>query len=398
MNTSRVTWRTVWTIALGILAGAIATIGTVSVAVAGFALSYDAIRAVGIAAHIRESWAWLLPVSVDGAMAVATVAAVVLRHATGRTPRYPWFVVIAGAAISIVCNGLHATGTLLDNASVRFAVSSIPPIMLALSIHLLVVLVEVSYRAATAPDADTTDTPVDVVADTLAEGFDTPNGTPADGVGETPAEHPWTVPVPLHLRVPVRCATPLRDRVSAPRNPSVGTGTGTPAGRVPEPRTNGAGTLARNPLGTPGDTPATPPAPKGVGPPLTSVGTPRGTGAVKGAGTPDAKGADTPAEYPADEVLLPVLRDPARVPRDPDGTVPVKRAMRLMSVGRNRAIRLLDTAGLTPGTGSGTPDAKGADTPAGTGTAEGSDDDQERHPEPPNPTNGTPQPELIGAL
>ncbi len=154
-DTRRVTWRTVWTIALGILAGSVATIGTVAVAVAGFALSYDAIRAVGIGAHIRESWAWLLPVSVDGAMAVATVAAVVLRHATGRTPRYPWFVVIAGAGISIACNGLHATGTLLDNAAVRFAVSAIPPVMLALSIHLLVVLVEVSYRAATSRDTDT---------------------------------------------------------------------------------------------------------------------------------------------------------------------------------------------------------------------------------------------------
>jgi hypothetical protein len=145
-------WRRIWTVALGILAGAVATLGTVAVAVAGFALSYDAIRAVGIAAHIRWSWAWLLPVSVDGAMAVATVAAVVLRHVAGRTAVYPWAVVIVGALISVACNGLHATGTLLDNDAVRFAVSAIPPVMLTLSIHLLVVLVEVSYRVATRRD------------------------------------------------------------------------------------------------------------------------------------------------------------------------------------------------------------------------------------------------------
>lgn len=139
-------WNQIRTIAFGILAGVVASVGTLAVTVAGFALSYDAIRAVGIASRIRVEWAWLLPVSVDGAMAVATIAAVVLRHMTGKTAMYPWAVVIVGAAISIACNGLHAipeVGVSLHlREEVRFAVSAIPAVMLALSVHLLVTLVE----------------------------------------------------------------------------------------------------------------------------------------------------------------------------------------------------------------------------------------------------------------
>ncbi|WP_422744391.1 DUF2637 domain-containing protein [Micromonospora sp. WMMD754] len=142
-----VNWPKIRTIAFGVLAGVVASAGTIAVTVAGFALSYDAIRAVGIASRIRTEWAWLLPVSVDGAMAVATIAAVVLRRLTGKTEWYPWAVVLVGAAISIACNGLHAippagAALVIEEREVRFAVSAIPAVMLALSVHLLVTLVE----------------------------------------------------------------------------------------------------------------------------------------------------------------------------------------------------------------------------------------------------------------
>jgi hypothetical protein len=140
-------WERAVAIALGIIAGTVAAAGTLAVAVAGFTLSYDAIRAVGKAAHIRAEWAWLLPVSIDGAMAVASVAAVVLHRLTGRTAWYPWGVVVAGALISVGCNGLHSIGErgkpLELDPEVRFAVSAIPAVMLALSVHLLVLLVDV---------------------------------------------------------------------------------------------------------------------------------------------------------------------------------------------------------------------------------------------------------------
>ncbi|MEU7771208.1 DUF2637 domain-containing protein [Micromonospora taraxaci] len=149
-------WTKVRTIAFGVLAGTVASAGTLAVTVAGFALSYDAIRAVGIASHIRTEWAWLLPVSVDGAMAVATIAAVVLRRMTGQTAWYPWAVVLVGAAISIACNGLHAIPAagaklIIEQSQVRFAVSAIPAVMLALSVHLLVTLVEAASGSNVKP-------------------------------------------------------------------------------------------------------------------------------------------------------------------------------------------------------------------------------------------------------
>lgn len=130
--------------ALGVLAGVVAGVGTLAVASAGFALSFDAIRAVGQAAYIRPSMAWMLPVCVDGAMAVATVCAVVLRR-MGRRPVYPWLVVLAGAGISIAANALHAYqqgGEVPLPPHWAMAVSAVPPLLLAMSVHLLVILGE----------------------------------------------------------------------------------------------------------------------------------------------------------------------------------------------------------------------------------------------------------------
>ncbi len=186
----------------------------------------------------------------------------------------------------------------------------------------------------------------------LTEGFrspgSTPGGTPPNGSG-TAGRHPSEIGAGTPAgAVPKGSDTPWR-------NP-----TGTGGGTVTDTPRSGADTPVRNPGGTPArNGSATPPAP-----PLTSNGTPDGTG------------SDTPEEFPADAVLLPVLRDPARVSREPDGTVPVKRAMRVLGTGRDRAIRLLRKEGLL----RETPAANGSDTPRGTGSVEGSDDDQERVP------------------
>lgn len=152
---TRSSWQVFVAVSLGVLAGTVAAVGALAVTIAGFALSFDAIRAVGQAAHMRADWAWLLPVSVDGAMAVATVAAVVLHRLTGKTAWYPWTVVLVGAAISVACNGLHATGKqgqpLELAAEIRFAVSAIPAVMLAMSVHLLVVLIDVAAKRVEMP-------------------------------------------------------------------------------------------------------------------------------------------------------------------------------------------------------------------------------------------------------
>src|SRR5512139_3107002 len=130
-------------VALGGLAALIVSIGLAAVISAGFALSFDAIGTVGRASGMRADLAWLLPAAVDGAMAVGTVTAVVVRRLQ-RPTVYPWAVVLVNSAISVACNGLHAyEGTAMELPTpIAVAVSAVPAINLALSVHLLVLLVD----------------------------------------------------------------------------------------------------------------------------------------------------------------------------------------------------------------------------------------------------------------
>jgi hypothetical protein len=189
MNAPR--WSRPLAVILGILAGTIATTGTIAVAAAAFTLSFDAIRDVAIWSHIRADWAWMLPVAVDGAMATATVTAVVL-HRLRRRTLYPWAVVLTGAGISIACNALHAWaggGALALPRTVAMAVSAVPPVLLALSIHLLVMLVDAASQRMTHPaTTDTTPPP--------ADGDPAPHGDQRLAVDE------W--PVDLLRRIPVK--------------------------------------------------------------------------------------------------------------------------------------------------------------------------------------------------
>ncbi|MBA3488051.1 MAG: DUF2637 domain-containing protein [Longispora sp.] len=134
--------------ALRVVAGLVSIVGTLGVAVAGFALSFDAIRTVGMASGVRVSIAWLLPVSVDGAMLVATVATVVMHRLTGKRAYYAWAVLLLGAGVSIACNMLHAHpvgghGIALSQTTAGL-VSAIPAVMLALAAHLLTTLLNTS--------------------------------------------------------------------------------------------------------------------------------------------------------------------------------------------------------------------------------------------------------------
>lgn len=186
-------------------AGLVATLGVLAVVAAAFALSFDAIRSVAIAAHITPGLAWLYPVAVDGAMATATVCAVVMR-ARGRSAVYPWAVVLFGALVSVVANALHAWvagGALALPASWAVLLSAVPPVLLALSVHLLIVLA-------------------------LAIHPDSASNRPAaavEVVDETPA------PVPAAAAA---VSTPVS-------RPQPATGEAAPAGREPRPRDEGGG-------------------------------------------------------------------------------------------------------------------------------------------------------------
>ena len=130
-------------VGLAVLAGAVAGCGLFAVIGAGFALSFDAVGAVGRASGIRSGLSWLLPAAVDGAMSVGTVTAVVVRR-FHRSTAYPWTVVLVNAGISVACNALHAyMGEAMRlPVAVATSVSAIPAVNLAMSVHLLVTLVD----------------------------------------------------------------------------------------------------------------------------------------------------------------------------------------------------------------------------------------------------------------
>lgn len=187
---------------LSVVAGTVAVAGILGVVSAAFALSFDAIRAVAVAAHVRRELAWLFPVAVDGAMSVATVCAVVLR-ARGRSAAYPWAVVLFGALVSVVANGLHAWvdgGAVALPAPWAVALSSVPPLLLALSIHLLIVLaLSVSEPVS---DSDTSAPGATVQSDTSSDMSTPPDATVAttssasDSDVRSDSDRPATAPRP----------------------------------------------------------------------------------------------------------------------------------------------------------------------------------------------------------
>ncbi|MDN5685847.1 MAG: DUF2637 domain-containing protein [Brachybacterium sp.] len=120
---------------------AASAVGAVSVALLAFAMSFDALTQLARGAGIRPAISWMWPVVVDGSMIVATAAALVLRTSPVPATRiYPWAQLGLFGLVSVIGNGLHATGATDLPGPVAVAVSGIPPVALLLSTHLLVMM------------------------------------------------------------------------------------------------------------------------------------------------------------------------------------------------------------------------------------------------------------------
>jgi hypothetical protein len=133
---------------------AVSGVAGLGVSIGAFVLSFDAIKAVAEAAHVSESISWLMPVSVDGAMTVATMAAMSLEVLGKKKLWYPGFVFVACLVISLLCNALHsaksktvgvgeAAKNVVELEPLYAAlVSAIPAIALALTLHLLIMMIQ----------------------------------------------------------------------------------------------------------------------------------------------------------------------------------------------------------------------------------------------------------------
>lgn len=123
-----------------------ATAGTVLIAGLAFWLSFTALTNLAQRSGVAQRQAWAWPLIVDGLIVVATVAVVALDRK--RAAWYPWLLLMAGAAVSVTANALHATVAADPRVPGLLAgcVAAVPPLVLLASTHLTVVLVR-SHRA-----------------------------------------------------------------------------------------------------------------------------------------------------------------------------------------------------------------------------------------------------------
>ncbi|MFE9393228.1 DUF2637 domain-containing protein [Streptomyces sp. NPDC006784] len=111
----------------------------------GFALSYDALRQMAAAVHIRGPLTYAFPLVIDGFIAIGIGALLILRAASPHARLYVWALVGLATATSIWANALHAirlnqaprhsSTLLLDDVTVG-VLSAIPPLALAGAVHL----------------------------------------------------------------------------------------------------------------------------------------------------------------------------------------------------------------------------------------------------------------------
>jgi len=129
---------------------------------AGFALSYDALRQMAVAVHVRGVLSFLFPLLIDGFIAYGIRALLVLRTAPPAARVYVWLLFGSATGASIWANALHAVRinqqTDPDEADLRLGdttvgvLSTLAPLALAGAVHLYILIA----RHQDAPEQPTT--------------------------------------------------------------------------------------------------------------------------------------------------------------------------------------------------------------------------------------------------
>jgi hypothetical protein len=153
---------------------------------AGCALSFDALRQMATAVHVRHPLTFLFPVVIDGFIAYGIRALLLLREAPKPARLYAWTLFIAATCASIWANSLHAvnlnrpgaTALRLDDSTVA-VLSAVAPLALAGATHLHILITRYGTTRALAPASGT---PAPVQGRTQpAPGV--PGGAPAPPTG-----------------------------------------------------------------------------------------------------------------------------------------------------------------------------------------------------------------------
>ncbi|UNZ18174.1 DUF2637 domain-containing protein [Streptomyces sp. 891-h] len=168
----------------------------IALATVGFFLSYDALRQVAVAIHVRPSLSYFFPVVVDGFIAYGVRAIVLLRNRPFGARLYAWFLFLAATRASLWANALHAItlnrGPLSGRSALHLgdavvgALSMLAPLALAGSVHLYILMartVDSSVRDHAGSGPGLTQNHVSFTADDAS----TVGNGPLLKVGETPS-------------------------------------------------------------------------------------------------------------------------------------------------------------------------------------------------------------------
>jgi DNA-binding transcriptional ArsR family regulator len=133
-----------------------AVAGTIAIAIGAFWLSFTALADLARRSGIGNSQAWAWPLIVDGIIVVATISVVALHEHGAQATRYPWTLLIAGAAVSVAANAVDAvvSADAVVPPALAASVSAVPPLVLLAITHLTVELARRSRRRPMGAAAD----------------------------------------------------------------------------------------------------------------------------------------------------------------------------------------------------------------------------------------------------
>ncbi|WP_051055840.1 MULTISPECIES: DUF2637 domain-containing protein [Kitasatospora] len=124
-------------------------LAVVLIGAAGFALSFDVLRQVAVAVHVRGPLTYVFPVTLDGFIAYGVRALLVLSTAPRTARAYAWALFAGATAASVWANALHAVrlnhlplraGGLRLGDSVVAVLSAVSPLALGGAVHLYILI------------------------------------------------------------------------------------------------------------------------------------------------------------------------------------------------------------------------------------------------------------------
>jgi hypothetical protein len=126
---------------------------TAILAAVSFALSYSGLVAVAAWAAVPAWLSWAVPVTIDGAILVSSLAALVFR-ARGESARVAWLSLSGFTSLSVAANAAHAweSGTGDIRAVLGATIAGLAPVAVLLTTHTIARLVVAPPALSPIPD------------------------------------------------------------------------------------------------------------------------------------------------------------------------------------------------------------------------------------------------------